>query len=54
MSTESTAKASPAKPQAEAAPSLKDRGNLFEIAGRQVEKAMKLIKFLREEMGVTT
>jgi glutamate dehydrogenase/leucine dehydrogenase len=44
MSTESTAKASPAKPQAEAAPSLKDRGNLFEIAGRQVEKAMKLIK----------
>jgi glutamate dehydrogenase (NAD(P)+) len=52
MSTESSAKASPARAQtspgiaaaAEAAPSLKDRGNLFEIAGRQVEKAMKLIK----------
>jgi glutamate dehydrogenase (NAD(P)+) len=41
MSTDASAKASPK--QADTAPSLKDRGNLFEIAGRQVDKAMKLI-----------
>ncbi len=41
MTTDTQAKAGP-KP-AEAATSLKDRGNLFEIATRQVEKAMKLI-----------
>jgi len=41
MSTDASVKASPK--QADTAPSLKDRGNLFEIAGRQVEKAMKLI-----------
>jgi glutamate dehydrogenase (NAD(P)+) len=41
MSTDASAKASPK--QADTTPSLKDRGNLFEIAGRQVEKAMKLI-----------
>ena len=41
MSTDASVKASP-KP-GDTAPSLKDRGNLFEIAGRQVEKAMKLI-----------
>ena len=44
MSIETTAKASPAKPTVEAAPSLKDRGNLFDIANRQVDKAIKLIK----------
>ncbi len=41
MSTDASAKAS--SKQADTAPSLKDRGNLFEIAGRQVEKAMKLV-----------
>ncbi|HVK76037.1 MAG TPA: Glu/Leu/Phe/Val dehydrogenase [Kofleriaceae bacterium] len=40
MTTDTTAKAAP-KP-AEAV-SLKDRGNLFEVATRQIEKAMKLI-----------
>lgn len=41
MSTDASAKASPK--QADTAPSLKDRGNLFEIASRQVDKAMKLV-----------
>lgn len=41
MSTDASAKASPK--QADTTPSLKDRGNLFEIAGRQIEKAMRLI-----------
>lgn len=41
MSTDASVKASPK--QGDTATSLKDRGNLFEIAGRQVEKAMKLI-----------
>jgi glutamate dehydrogenase (NAD(P)+) len=42
MSTESTAKAS-AKPAADVQTSLKDRGNLFEIATQQIEKAMRMI-----------
>lgn len=41
MSTDASAKASPK--QADTAPSLKDRGNLFEIASKQVEKAIKLV-----------
>ncbi len=41
MSTDASAKASPK--QADTSPSLKDRGNLFEIASRQVEKAIKLV-----------
>lgn len=41
MSTDASAKASPK--QADTAPSLKDRGNLFEIASKQVDKAMKLV-----------
>ncbi len=41
MSTDASSKASPK--QADTAPSLKDRGNLFEIAGRQIDKAMKLV-----------
>src|SRR5688500_1770002 len=44
MSTET--KASPAAPAAKTevgVTSLKDRGNLFEIATRQIDKAMKLI-----------
>ncbi len=41
------AKASPAKP-AETTTSLKDRGNLFEIAMRQIEKAAKLVKLDRD------
>jgi glutamate dehydrogenase (NAD(P)+) len=41
MSTDASAKASPKN--GDTSPSLKDRGNLFEIASRQVEKAMKLI-----------
>ncbi len=36
------AKASPTKPTDSATPSLKDRGNLFEIAMRQIEKAARL------------
>ena len=42
MSTESAAKAS-AKPAADVQTSLKDRGNLFEIATQQIEKAMRMI-----------
>ncbi|MCE9579444.1 MAG: Glu/Leu/Phe/Val dehydrogenase [Deltaproteobacteria bacterium] len=42
MSTDSSAKAS-AKPAADAATSLKDRGNLFEIATKQIDKAIKLV-----------
>ncbi len=42
MSTDSSVKASP-KPAADVTPSLKDRGNLFEIATRQIDKAMKLV-----------
>jgi glutamate dehydrogenase (NAD(P)+) len=41
MSTDASAKASPK--QGDTTPSLKDRGNLFEIASRQIDKAMKLI-----------
>jgi len=45
MTTEPTAKASPGRAQTEGGtPSLKDRGNLFEIASRQIDKAVKLIK----------
>lgn len=41
MTTDTQAKAGPKT--GEAPPSLKDRGNLFDIATKQVEKAMKLV-----------
>ncbi|MEZ4362269.1 MAG: Glu/Leu/Phe/Val dehydrogenase [Kofleriaceae bacterium] len=41
MSTDASAKASPK--QADPTSSLKDRGNLFEIASKQIEKAMRHI-----------
>jgi glutamate dehydrogenase (NAD(P)+) len=46
MSTEPTARSSSTKipAVADAGTSLKDRGNLFEVATRQIDKAMKLIK----------